>query len=95
MVCSKIDKGLMSGSNKIVYRLKAIYNIENEVSGLQDKLNQINNEERDMKLQTKSINEEQTKFKHIHSNLLMDMTKLRAQIREGNESESSSEDLIR
>ena len=28
MVCSKIDKGLMSGSNKILYRLKAIYNIE-------------------------------------------------------------------
>ena len=28
MVCSKIDKGLMSGSNKILWRLKPIYNIE-------------------------------------------------------------------
>merc|ERR1712150_233428 len=52
-------------------------------------------QERDLKQKKKSITDQQHTKKQTHSQLLMKMTELRAQIREGHENEKSSEDLIR
>ena len=75
--------------------LQAIRNIEKEISDINDKYTKLNNEERNLKQQSKSIIDKQLQLKQIHSNLLMEMTKIRAEIREGDENKKSGDDLIR
>ena len=74
---------------------QAIDNIEKEKNDINDKINIITVEEGRLKQQSKEIVDQQTKLKQTHSSLLMAMTKIRAQIREGDENKRSSEDLIR
>ena len=73
---------------------QAIDNIENEKNDINDKISIITVEEGRLKQQSKEIVDQQTKLKQTHSSLLMAMTKIRAQIREGDENKRSSEDLI-
>ena len=75
--------------------LQAIHNIEKEISDINDKYTKINNEERNLKQQSKSIIDKQLQLKQIHSNLLREMTKIRAEIREGDENKKSTDDLIK
>ena len=75
--------------------LQAIHNIEKEISDINDKYTTINNEERNLKQRSKEIIDKQLQLKQIHSNLLMEMTKIRAEIREGDENKKSTDDLIR
>ena len=74
---------------------QAVQNTQKEVSEIRDMLDKTTRQERDMKQKKKSIIDQQTKLKQTHSNLLMEMTKLRSQIREGDESKKSSDDLVR
>ena len=75
--------------------LQAIHNIEKEISDINDKYTKINNEERNLKEQSKSIIDKQLQLKQVHSSLLMEMTKIRAEIREGDENKKSTDDLIK
>ena len=74
---------------------QAVQNTEKEVCEIRKKIDIITSQERDLKQKKKSITDQQHTKKQTHSQLLMKMTELRAQIREGHENEKSSEDLIR
>merc|ERR1712223_465201 len=73
---------------------QAIDIIEKEKNDINNMLTRITVEEGRLKQQRKEIVDRQTKLKETHSSLLMSMTKIKAQIREGDENKRSSEDLI-
>ena len=73
----------------------ALVRVTEEVSELQKAIDLISTDERNLKDKNKELVKEQDKLKEIHKKVLMDITKVRAEIREDTEDTKSLEEIIR
>ena len=73
----------------------ALVRVTEEVSELQKAIDLISTDERNLKDKDKELVKEQDKLKEIHKKVLMDITKVRAEIREDTEDTKSLEDIVR
>jgi len=73
----------------------AVQKIEEDVQQIEEKIIMIENEEKTLKKRGTEIKDQQDKLKEKHSCVLMEMTKVRAQIRDGDEDTKSIKDIIR
>ena len=73
----------------------AVQKIEEEVQRIEDNLKMIENEEKILRKRGIEIKVQQDKLKEKHSRVLMEITKVRAQIRDGDEDTKSIKDILR
>ena len=73
----------------------ALVRVTEEVSELQKAIDHISTDERNLKDKDKELVKEQDKLKEIHKKVLMDITKVRAEIRADTEDTKSLEDIVR
>ena len=73
----------------------ALERITEEVSKLQKDIDLISTDERNLKDKNKELVKEQDKLKETHKKVLMDITKVRADIRADTEDTKSLQDILR
>ena len=73
----------------------ALERITEEVSKLQKEIDLISTDEKNLKNEDEKLVKEQDKLKEIHKKVLMNITKVRAEIREDIEDTKSLEDILR
>ena len=73
----------------------ALVRVTEEVSELQKDIDHINTDERNLKDKDKELVKEQDKLKEIHKKVLMNITKVRAEIRADTEDTKSLADIVR
>ena len=73
----------------------ALVRVTEEVSKLQKDIDLISTDERNLKDKNKELVKEQDILKETHKKVLMDITKVRAEIRADTEDTKSLEDIVR
>ena len=73
----------------------ALVRVTEEVSKLQKEIDLISTDEKNLKNEDEKLVKEQDKLKEIHKKVLMNITKVRAEIREDIEDTKSLEDILR
>ena len=73
----------------------ALVRVTEEVSKLQKEIDHISTDEKNLKNEDEELVKEQDKLKEIHKKVLMDITKVRAEIRADTEDTKSLEDIVR
>ena len=73
----------------------ALVRVTEEVSKLQKEIDHISTDEKNLKNEDEELVKEQDKLKEIHKKVLMNITKVRAEIREDIEDTKSLEDILR